>query len=458
MTHEHLNPFSSPFVSQPVLNAMENIARHPNEIAPAQRTAPSSLPVADMFLSGGVKHIVRPRIASLPRPSEPVYAKDWDAFQPAGAPSGHAQNDTIKNSGIVKRQAVSKVMPSFGILDALLQNDTVSDILVNGTESIYVDTGGELIDSGLRFTTEDEVWEIVETIMRVMGQQWDPAHPMLDTRLPDGSRVNIVAPPMAADGVNISIRKFPQQHITLYSMVASGQMIPEIASFLRMIIAGRLNVIIAGGTGSGKTTLLNALSSAIGEKDRIVTIEDAAELRLQQPHVVRLEAKSSVHQQARSAVTIRDLVKNALRMRPDRIIVGESRGEEAFDVLQAMNTGHDGSMTSLHANSPRDALGRLETMITLAMPHLTSRTVRTQIASTLHVIIQVNRFKDGLRRISHISEVAGIEGDTIVVQDLIVFRDAEKGQAAEYKWVAGSSRNPVISQAAQQAGLMRTFR
>ncbi len=348
-------------------------------------------------------------------------------------------------------------MPDLGVINELMKDERIHDVLVNGIRPIHVDMNGVLHQTEHHFATHAQVWQVAENIMAAIGHKWSPDRPMIDTRLPDGSRVNIVAPPMAVDGVSISIRKFPKIDITLDSMAANGQLSPETAEFLKLCANRRLNIIVAGGTSSGKTTLLNALSAAISPRERIVTIEDSAELRLQQPHVVRLEAKAPTSLDApHTAVTIRDLVKNALRMRPDRIIVGESRGAETFDVLQAMNTGHDGSMTSIHANNPREAVGRLETMIALAMPQLTTRIVRQNIATTVHLMVQMSRGKDGARRITHITEVAGMEGDVIVMQDLILFQ--ESGAKSEYKWVAGAPRNTQVAEAARSVGLIRSLR
>lgn len=350
-------------------------------------------------------------------------------------------------------------MPSLGILDALMSDDLVHDILVNGTQPIYIDIAGQIEDSGLRFNTHEEVWKVAESIMDTIGQRWNADRPMIDTRLPDGSRVNIVAPPMAVDGVTISIRKFPAIHITLERMVARKQMSGEMAEFLSRVVGSRVNLIISGGTSSGKTTLLNALSGSIAPTERIVTIEDSAELRLQQPHVVRLESKSPTSSDnPESAVTIRDLVKNALRMRPDRIIVGESRGLEAFDVIQAMNTGHDGSMTTLHANSPRDALSKLETLVSMAIPQFPMRIVRQQIASTVNLLIQMSRTKEGYRRITHVSELSGMEGETLILQDLIVFQEATANQPEGYRWVGGAARNTNVTDAARKSGMLRPAR
>jgi pilus assembly protein CpaF len=347
-------------------------------------------------------------------------------------------------------------MPDMGILSALMQDGSVNDILVNGLNPIYVDVRGQLQDTGLRFRTHEEIWEVAERIMAAVNQRWHPERPLIDTRLPDGSRVNIVAPPMAVDGVTISIRKFPAQHITLDTM--GGNLPKEYVEFLKICAQRKLNIIVAGGTSSGKTTLMNALCGAIAPKERIVTIEDSAELRLPLPHVVRLESKQPLALNApETAVTIRDLVKNALRMRPDRIIVGESRGPEAVDVLQAMNTGHDGSMTTLHANTPREALNRLETMVSIAMPQLPPRVVRQQIASTIHLLVQMARTKDGTRRITHATEVAGMEGEVIVMQDLFVYQENKDG-GGEYRWLATSPRNSHVNEAARQAGLVRTLR
>lgn len=350
-------------------------------------------------------------------------------------------------------------MPNLGILGPLLADDTIQEIMVNGMNNVYIDRAGQMIDAGLRFTSHEELYEVANAIMIAVGQHWEHERPMLDTRLPDGSRVNLIGPPMALDGISMSIRKFPKHHFTLERMAELGQLTPELVVFLRHLIGARQNTMIAGGTSSGKTTVMNALSAAIGVHERVVTIEDSAELCLQQPHVVRLEAKQALSMDAmHTAVTIRDLVKNALRMRPDRIIVGESRGAEAFDVLQAMNTGHDGSMTTLHANSPRDALSRLETMVALAVPLMPIRMIRSQIVSALHILIQMNRTRDGQRRMTHLSEIGGMEGETIVMQDLILYQEASGGQPAGYRWVAGSSRNPVVTEAARAAGYMRGFR
>lgn len=396
--------------------------------------------------------------------------------EPGIAPARHAEEQTTTVAAVTTRasrpnrfppmaapsrahQTINTKMPSLGLLDRFMQDQTIGDILVNGIESIYIDKHGKLVDSGVRYETHDQVWDLAQCIVKSVGQSLSPDRPMVDTRLPDGSRVNIVAPPMSVDGVSISIRKFPAHQITLSSMVQMGQLTHELQQFLTECVRARLNIIICGGTGSGKTTLLNALSAAILPDERIVTIEDSAELRLQQPHVVRLEARVPLSaEKAHQEVSIRDLVKNALRMRPDRIVVGESRGEEALDVLQAMNTGHDGSMTTLHANSPRDALSRLETMVAMAMPSLPLRLVRQQVASTVNLIINMARCKDGVRRIMHISEISGMEGEVVIMQDLVLFTESTAERPGYFRWTNSSPRNPLVTDAARLAGMMRTIR
>ncbi len=367
---------------------------------------------------------------------------------------------SLKDTGAANSKAVSDfVMPSLGVLDALLRDDSVNDILVNGTRNIFVDQAGKLVDSGLAFQTHEEVWDVAERIMKAINLYWVPERPIIDTRLPDGSRVNLVGPPIAIDGVSISIRKFPKHQITLDSMTESGQISPELSLFLKECARLKVNMLISGGTSTGKTTILNALSGAIPEEERIVTIEDSAELRLQQPNVVRLESKlSRTTDKMIPEVSMRDLVKNALRMRPDRIVVGESRGAEAFDVLQAMNTGHDGSMTTLHANTPRDALSRLETMVMIAMPTLSTKVIRQQIGSALELVIQIARSKDGRRHISHVSEVCGMEGDMIIMQDLVTYAQSPQKPVGEYRWAQVSPRSQTLIDAARTAGFIKGMR
>ncbi len=311
-------------------------------------------------------------------------------------------------------------MLGVGPIEPLLADETVNDILVNGPEKIYVERRGKLELTELRFRDANHLLNVAQRIAAGVGRRIDESSPMVDARLADGSRVNIIVPPLALDGAAISIRKFAKKEITLDTMARGGSISPELARVLEIATASRLNVIISGGTGSGKTTMLNALSRLIDQRERIITIEDAAELQLQQPHVVRLETRPP-NVEGRGAITQRELMINALRMRPDRIILGEVRGAEAFDMLQAMNTGHDGSMCTLHANSPRDSLTRLENMLMMAQSTLPSRAIRSQIAGAVDLVVQVERMRDGVRRVSQVTEIVGQEGDVITTQDLFTF-------------------------------------
>lgn len=307
-----------------------------------------------------------------------------------------------------------------GPLEPLLQDNTISDILVTGAKLVYVERGGKLQRTPVEFKDNAHLLRIIEKVVSRVGRRVDESSPMVDARLPDGSRVNAAIPPIAVDGPLLSIRRFGTGTIRAEDLVKKNAFTPEMLSFLQAAVKARLNILISGGTGSGKTTLLNALSGFIPEDERIVTIEDAAELRLQQTHVARMETRPA-NIEGKGAVHIRELVINALRMRPDRIIVGEVRSEEALDMLQAMNTGHDGSLTTIHANTPRDALGRLEVMIGMASSTMGVRSIRQQVASAVHLFVQVSRFSDGSRRVTHITEVAGMEGDVITLQDLFLF-------------------------------------
>jgi pilus assembly protein CpaF len=318
-------------------------------------------------------------------------------------------------------EALIADMLGLGPLEPLLADETVSDIMVNGPKQVYVERRGKLELTGATFRDEPHLLNICTRIVTRIGRRVDELNPLVDARLPDGSRVNIIIGPLALDGAMVTIRKFSKKTITLDVMVAKGSISPAMATILKVAARCRLNILVSGGTGSGKTTLLNALSQMIDAAERTVTIEDAAELQLQQPHVGRLETRPA-NLEGAGEVTIRDLLKNVLRMRPDRIIIGECRGEEAFDMLQAMNTGHDGSMSTIHANNPRDALSRLENMIGMAAPNLSSRAIRSQIASAIQLICQVNRMRDGIRRVTHITEVVGMEGDIITTHDLFTFK------------------------------------
>nr|WP_245947393.1 CpaF family protein [Jannaschia seohaensis] len=313
----------------------------------------------------------------------------------------------------------------FGPLEPLLADPTINDILVNGHENIYVERAGVLERMPARFSDERHLLRIIDKIVSRVGRRVDESQPWVDARLEDGSRVNAIIRPCAIDGPTVSIRKFSKQPYTMDRLVERGSLNAKAAKLLRAIVEARLNVLISGGTGSGKTTMLNAMSSFIGDSERIVTIEDAAELQMQQSHVVRLETRPA-SPNGTGAVHQRDLVRNALRMRPDRIIVGEVRGAETFDMLQAMNTGHDGSMTTVHANTARDALGRLEQMVTMMGVDFPMQAVRAQIASGLHLVLQLSRLSDGSRRVMSISEITGMEGNVITMQDIFVFRRSGK--------------------------------
>ncbi len=308
----------------------------------------------------------------------------------------------------------------YGPLEPLLARDDIADIMVNGPNRTFIEVSGKIQQTAIRFRDAQQLMNICQRIVSQVGRRVDEASPICDARLPDGSRVNVIAPPLAIDGAALTIRKFKKDKLTLDQLRAFGSISAEGAELLQIIGRVRCNVVISGGTGSGKTTLLNCLTAYIDADERVITCEDAAELQLQQPHVVRLETRPP-NLEGQGQITMRDLVKNCLRMRPERIIVGEVRGPEAFDLLQAMNTGHDGSMGTLHANSPREALSRIESMITMGGFSLPSRTIREMICSSVDVIVQATRLRDGSRRITHITEVLGMEGDVIVTQDVVVY-------------------------------------
>ncbi len=308
----------------------------------------------------------------------------------------------------------------YGPLEPLLARDDIADIMVNGATRTFIEVAGKIQLTNIRFRDNAQLMNICQRIVSQVGRRVDESSPICDARLADGSRVNVIAPPLAIDGPALTIRKFKKDKLTLDQLTRFGAISPEGAEILKIIGRVRCNVLISGGTGSGKTTLLNCLTNYIDLDERVVTCEDAAELQLQQPHVVRLETRPP-NLEGQGAVSMRDLVKNCLRMRPERIIVGEVRGSEAFDLLQAMNTGHDGSMGTLHANSPREALSRLESMITMGGFSLPTRTIREMIVSSVDVIIQAARLRDGSRRITHITEVMGLEGDVVVTQDLFLY-------------------------------------
>jgi len=327
-------------------------------------------------------------------------------------------------------ESIAADIIGLGPIEPLLADDEVSEIMVNGPKQVYVEKKGKLIKTDITFTDDEHVMRIIDRIVAPLGRRVDESSPMVDARLKDGSRVNVVIRPLALNGPTITIRKFRKDKLTVQDLVRFGSMSQDMADFLAACVQARLNIVVAGGTGSGKTTLLNVLSSFIPEDERIITVENAAELQLRQEHVVTLESRPP-NVEGKGEVTIRDLVINCLRMRPERIIVGECRGGETLDMLQAMNTGHDGSMTTIHANTPRDAVSRIETMCLMAGMDLPARAIREQIASAIHVFVQQSRLKDGSRKVTQITEVAGMEGDVVVLQDIFVFEQTgidEKGK------------------------------
>ncbi|MEZ5894820.1 MAG: CpaF family protein [Parvularculaceae bacterium] len=330
----------------------------------------------------------------------------------------------------------------YGPLEPLLARDDIADIMVNGANRVFIEVGGKIQLTNVRFRDNAQLMNICQRIVSQVGRRVDEASPICDARLPDGSRVNVIAPPLSIDGAALTIRKFKKDKLKMSDLINFGSISPEGAKVLEIIGASRINTLISGGTGSGKTTLLNCMTGFIELDERVITCEDAAELQLQQPHVVRLETRPP-NLEGQGEVTMRDLVKNCLRMRPERIIVGEVRGPEAFDLLQAMNTGHDGSMGTLHANSPREALQRIESMITMGGYNLPSKTIREMIVGSIDIIIQAARLRDGSRRITHITEVLGTEGDTIITQDLFVYAitgEDENGKLAGKHQSTGIAR------------------
>ncbi|MBE6098846.1 MAG: CpaF family protein [Anaerovibrio sp.] len=373
-----------------------------------------------------IKQQIHRRIVEEMTPAEQsaLSAKNQDAYKIEQIIDSYVEKFIAENPFAVPRGERSKVvaelrdeMLGLGPIESLLKDESVTEIMVNGYQKIFVERMGKLMQTDIRFHDDDHLMNIIQRILSPLGRRIDEASPLVDARLEDGSRVNIIIPPLSLVGPVLTIRKFSKNPLTLDNLINFGTIDRKMANFLQACVAARINILVSGGTGSGKTTTLNALSSFIAGNERIVTIEDAAELQLQQPHVVTLESRPA-NVEGKGQITIRDLVRNALRMRPDRIIVGEVRSGEALDMLQAMNTGHDGSLTTAHANSPRDALSRLETMVLMSGFDLPIRAIREQISSAIDLIVHQARIKDGSRKITHITEVQHLEGDTITTQDI----------------------------------------
>ncbi|MGB7873244.1 MAG: CpaF family protein [Anaerolineales bacterium] len=353
--------------------------------------------------------------------------------------------------GMIFKEVLNDLL-GFGPIQPLLDDPDISEVMVNGPKSVYVEKKGKLTKSSVVFDDNNHVLQVIDRIILPLGRRVDADSPTVDARLPDGSRVNAVIPPVTIDGPCITIRKFSKEKLGINDLIGFGSITEKMAEFMRACVLAHLNIIISGGTGSGKTTLLNVLSSYIGETERIITIEDAAELQMQQDHVLRMETKPA-NVDGRGGVSIRELVRNSLRMRPDRIVVGEVRGGEALDMLQAMNTGHDGSLTTVHSNSPRDAIARLETLVLMAGMDLPLKVVRQQIASAVDLIVQQSRLSDGSRKVTAVTEIAGMEGDTVVLTD--IFKFEQTGVSPEGKVIGDlkpSGIRPLFSPRLEAAG------
>jgi pilus assembly protein CpaF len=422
-------------------------------------TAPEGVPTADLSLFSELKERIRtvlmtridPTVAGrIPRAA---LRREITKLVSEIATEDRVQLNKLEEAALAAD--LSDDMVGLGPLETLLEDDDVTDILANGPFDIYVERHGKLEKTGARFRDPQHLVNIAQRIATAIGRRVDEASPMVDARLADGSRVNIVLPPLVLNGGTISIRKFPKRSLTLDMMVQQENLSLEIARLLQIAARSRLNILISGGTGSGKTTLLNAVSQQIDCDERVITVEDAVELRLQQPHIVQMETRPS-NIEGIGQVAQRELVRNALRMRPDRIIVGEVRGAEAFDMLQAMNTGHDGSMSTVHANSPRDALYRVENMVMMANLNLPLKAIRMNVASALDLVVHIERMRDGIRRVQSIVEIAGIEGDIITTRELFTFHyHGERGDGTIEGMFESTRMRPDFLARAARIGLGR---
>ena len=422
-------------------------------------TAPEGVPTADLSLFSELKERIRtilmtridPTVAGrIPRAA---LRREITKLVSEIATEDRVQLNKLEEAALAAD--LSDDMVGLGPLETLLEDDDVTDILANGPFDIYVERHGKLEKTGARFRDPQHLVNIAQRIATAIGRRVDEASPMVDARLADGSRVNIVLPPLVLNGGTISIRKFPKRSLTLDMMVQQENLSLEIARLLQIAARSRLNILISGGTGSGKTTLLNAISQQIDRDERVITVEDAVELRLQQPHIVQMETRPS-NIEGIGQVAQRELVRNALRMRPDRIIVGEVRGAEAFDMLQAMNTGHDGSMSTVHANSPRDALYRVENMVMMANLNLPLKAIRMNVASALDLVVHIERMRDGIRRVQSIVEIVGLEGDIITTRDLFTFHyHGERGDGTIEGMFESTRMRPDFLARAARIGLGR---
>jgi pilus assembly protein CpaF len=422
-------------------------------------TAPEGVPTADLSLFSDLKERIRtvlmtridPTVAGrIPRAA---LRREITKLVSEIATEDRVQLNKLEEAALAAD--LSDDMVGLGPLETLLEDDDVTDILANGPFDIYVERHGKLEKTGARFRDPQHLVNIAQRIATAIGRRVDEASPMVDARLADGSRVNIVLPPLVLNGGTISIRKFPKRSLTLDMMVQQENLSLEIARLLQIAARSRLNILISGGTGSGKTTLLNAVSQQIDRDERVITVEDAVELRLQQPHVVQMETRPA-NIEGVGQVAQRELVRNALRMRPDRIIVGEVRGAEAFDMLQAMNTGHDGSMSTVHANSPRDALYRVENMVMMANLNLPLKAIRMNVASALDLVVHIERMRDGIRRVQSIVEIVGLEGDIITTRELFTFHyHGERGDGTIEGMFESTRMRPDFLARAARIGLGR---